>query len=124
MPPNQLEQVNTDLIASYVDDLSLGTTLRDIELELAKPTFLLSPEYHQLSICKQGELVTIAKALCILHVLDFTGFATKKFHSSSPLMENKINQVCREETKQTTDTGVCPDQASLKQEIINCNKIS
>ena len=39
-------------------------------------------------------------------------------------MENKINQVCEEEVKQTADTGVCPDQASLKQEILNRTKFS
>ena len=29
LPSNLLKQVNTDLITSYIDDLSLGTTLRD-----------------------------------------------------------------------------------------------
>ena len=39
LPPEQLKQVKEDLIASYVDDLCLGTTLSDIE---SCPTPLLS----------------------------------------------------------------------------------
>ena len=124
LPLNLLKQVNTDLITSYVDDLSLGTTLHDIELELAKPTFSHNHNYQQLSLYKQGELVTIAKALRVLHVLDFSGFTTKKFHASTPFVEDRINQVCEEDTVQAANTDICPDQASLKQEILSRGKFS
>ena len=94
LPPEQLKQVKEDLVASYVDDLNLGATLRDIERELSNPTFKHSTDFNMLRIKKQGQLVTISKTLRVLHVLDFSGFSIKKLHSSSTYVENVFNQDC------------------------------
>ena len=91
IPSKQLVQVNNDLVNSYIDDLHIGTSLRDIENELKQPTFCHEQNFDELRIIKQAEKIIISKSLNVLHVLDFSGFSIKKFHSTSLFIQNTLN---------------------------------
>ena len=90
-----LLQVKADLINSYVDDLITGTTVVELANESKQSTFLhnLEPPYDSLTIRRQAEHITISKALKISSVLDFNGFAIKKFNSSSGYVQNFLTKI-------------------------------
>ena len=78
---------------NYVDNLHTGTSLQDVEAELNESTFCHNhvQNFQQLRLVKQAKYITIAKALKMLHVLDFNGFSIKKFNSSSLNIQNMLN---------------------------------
>ena len=120
LSPSNLEQVKADLVNSYVDDLLAGATLYDIETEIKIPTFChdIIPAYQSLRLTQRADLVTIAKALKILHVLDFAGFSIKKFQSTSYRVECTLNVDDRLMVKQTDHSNLRPDQDALRDEIL------
>ena len=46
IPKNQLEEVKSTLVNSYVDDISVNITVADIHKELNTPTLLMDPKKH------------------------------------------------------------------------------
>ena len=78
-----LIQVHNDLVNSYMDDLNIGTSLKDIENKIKEHTFEHKEHFDELRLIKKAETIVIAKSLKVLHVLDFNGFSIKKFHSTS-----------------------------------------
>ena len=119
IPSKQLIQVNNDLINSYVDDLHIRISLKDVENEINEPTFSHEQNFNELRLVKQAEKIVISKVLKVLHVLDFTGFAIKKFHSTSLFIQNTLNLDDRLQVKQVAHTDIRPDQNDLKTEILS-----
>ena len=118
IPSQQLIQINDDLRQSYVDDIHIGTTLVDVQNEQNTPSFSHShvKNYDNLRITKKSEQITIARALKMLHILDFNGFAIKRFHSSSLTIQNTLNQDIILKIKDEADYR--PYQSLLQQEIL------
>ena len=79
-PKKQLEEVKSILVSSYVDDLSINTTVADIHKEIKNPTLVPDPKntYSSLPLKKQAVLLTVAKTQRVLAILDFSGFAAKQ----------------------------------------------
>ena len=80
---------------------------------MKEPTFQHSADFDQLRIETQGELITVAKACHILHVLDFSNFVLKKFCSSSLTVESMLNQDARLHSKKLAYLDIRPDPSSL-----------
>ena len=93
IPSKQLLQVKDNLVQSYVDDLHIGASLHDVKSEFIEPIFChnLAPNFKQMWLIQQAEIITISKALKLLHILDFAGFSIKKFHSTSFKVQNTLN---------------------------------
>ena len=62
-PKKQLEEVKSILVSSYVDDISVNTTVADIHKEIINPTLVMDPKnpYSSLPLVEQAALLTIAK---------------------------------------------------------------
>ena len=97
----------------------IATSLNDVEYELNEPTFCHNQVQNFKELVKQAELIVIAKALKVLHVLDFTGFSIKKFHSTSLNIQNTLNFDVRLQTKQVSLADIHPDQTQLQTEILS-----
>ena len=83
-PKNQLEEVKSTLVNSYVDDISVNITVADIHKELNTPTLLINSKnpFKSLPITEQAALLTVAKTQRVLAILDFSSFSAKQVKST------------------------------------------
>ena len=63
VPKNQLKEVKSILVSSYVDDTSENTTVADMHKEIINPTLVMDPKnpYSSLPLVEPAALLTIAK---------------------------------------------------------------
>ena len=113
-----LIKVHTDLITSYVDDLNIGCSLKDVQDEQSIQTFEHDSNYDKLRLIKQAEQIVTAKSLKVLHLLDFCGFTIKKFNSCSLFVQNTLNKDHRLQVKNLKHSDIHPNQAELQSEIL------
>ena len=117
---SQLARIRSTLVDSYVDDLFIGTTLKDIQSEIKSPT--MNPEsdfeFKDLSLTNQADVLTIFETQKTLSVLDFSGFQTKKIKSNSTYVQRILNMDTRLEFKTSKHLDHRPDQMLLKEEIL------
>ena len=80
IPKNQLEEVKSTLVNSYVDDISVNTTVADLHKELNNPTLIMDSKnpFSSLPVIEQAALLTVAKTQRVLAILDFSGFSAKQ----------------------------------------------
>ena len=121
----QLAKIKETLIHSYVDDLCIGVTLKDIQSELKNPTMTPSSNFgfENLSLYNQAEVLTIFETQKTLSVLDFNGFQAKKIKSSSKYVQNILNMDSRLDYKTSQHVDDRPNQDLLKKEILEQRKL-
>ena len=94
---SQLEDIKATLKDSHVDNLFIGSTLKDVQNELHKPSLFPDPDHDfpNLDLQQQSKILTISKMQKILSVLDFGGFSVKAIKSNSHFVQNTLNLYLR-----------------------------